>query len=227
MADLIRSPLIVNRRVAPELTIPFVAGNIALALLTSPAPPVAQSFIPPIARPQVYADTSQSSFALQRAPVAVGSPVVPTTQIVPARYRIFADTSQNAFAAQHTSVVVGAPFANTFLSAPPARWTNADSSWGTPKVLYSDATFSFKNVPHTAPDRVRPVFDTSKGAFLTLQPLAPKPFFNAPITLLDMFHVTPIDTTQQTSLARGIPAPAATISVLQPYITVYFWKRVA
>lgn len=37
----------------------------------------------------------------------------------------------------------------------------ADTSQSTPKALYGDALFPFENYQHTAPDRVRPVTDTS------------------------------------------------------------------
>jgi len=84
------------------------------------------------------------------------------------------------------------------------------------------------NYQHTAPDKPRYIFsETSRSTAKTLYVDAVKSFFNYQHTAPDRIHVTPTDTTQQTDLARGIPTPTAGIDVLQPYIVVYFWKRIA
>lgn len=229
MATLTRSPLISNGKVQPPFNTPFVIGNIALALLSSPLPLVAQSELQAPQRLNINANTSQGSFALINAPV-VSAPFVNKQNNALDKARINSDTSQGAFALIRTPVIVGTPFVNLPTITPERKKDVFDYSRGIPKPLYSDSTFSFKNYFQAAPDLKRSVVDTSQSAFLTLQPviIPVKPFFNPPITLLDKFHITPQDTTQQTNLVLGVPSCVeVTLSVVQPYVTVYFWKRTA
>lgn len=230
MATLVRSPLIQNGKVRPPFNTPFVVGNIALALLTSPLPPVAQSELQAPQRLRINADTSQNAFALINAPIVNATPFVNQQNNTLSKARINNDTSQGAFALVNTPVIVGTPFVNVPTIAPERKRDVFDSSRGIPKPLYSDSTFSFKNYFQAAPEPRRNVVDTSQSAFLTLQPviIPVKPIFNPPITLIDKFHITPQDTSQQTNLALGVPSCVeVTLSVVQPYITVYFWKRTA
>jgi hypothetical protein len=125
-------------------------------------------------------------------------------QTAPDRVRPVADTSQGAFALVNAPVLPPVP---TNLQQPaPQRFQfqPADTSRSTGKALYSDATTPFFIEPHTAPDRVRPVADTSQSVSEVLLPAPPPllpPGQATPQSAPQRVWFQPADTSQSSAKA--------------------------
>lgn len=128
-------------------------------------------------------------------------------------------------------IAAAAPFANApSLSAPCSAALASFSSPGVPKTLTADALAPFANPPiplHQG--RQTQNIDTSHGSPLTLltPSVPPPPFFNPPQFVPR--QLTPIYSSGQLvpNLLTTTLGVSTTISILPPYITVYFWKRTA
>lgn len=117
------------------------------------------------------------------------------------------------------NTTAGTPQVLTALVSPPivpaphlaplrAWWQPADSSQSVPKVVFADATIPFENYQHTAPDRLRPVTDTSQQTPAPLTQLVAAPFVPPPHFGPQRFWFQPSDTSQ--SLAKSIFADSTT-----------------
>lgn len=144
-------------------------GIPATLTAAAPAPTFNAQFLAPLLRVATQ-DTSQSTPKVLYADAAAAFVNLP--QPAPERARGVTDTS--SFLIPSGAV----PFGNA--PGPSVARTSilSETSYGTPKVLYADAASPFFNPPQMAPDRVRPVADTSSFQLPPATPIANAPIFS-------------------------------------------------
>ena len=119
--------------------------------------------------------------------------------------RLVTDTSQSSSVALTSAV---APFVTLPQPAPPRFWWQpADTSQATPKVAYSDAFLPTQDYQHTAPDRVRPVTDTTTFIAKSLYGDVQIAFIPAPHLAPQRFWWQPADTSLSVPQALSLVAP--------------------
>jgi len=183
----------------PDRVRPVVDTSLSTpgALLTAPLPP----FTPPphyapIRYPWLPADTSQAAPKVTYGDLTTPFFVEPHT--APDRIRPVVDTTQE------TPPILTAVLPPPFVPAPhlaPQRypWLPADTSQSSGKATYADSTTPFSNSTWTAPDRVRPVVDTSQSTPGSLLSIPPAPFVPPPHFAPVKFFWQPADTSQSVS----------------------------
>jgi hypothetical protein len=161
-------PLVNPSYTAPDRLRPVTdtSTGSSIALVSAVVPPVVNlPTLTPDRIRQTLADTSQrvvNGLTPDQVP-----PLVNPAYTAPDRLRPVTDTSQSAFAA--TNTIVLPPFVVLAQPAPERpRAIFSETSEGTPKVLYADQTPPLFNAPYTAPDRIRPVTDTSQSSSTSL-----------------------------------------------------------
>lgn len=172
--------------------------------------PVIQPLLPQIRWAWQNGDTSDSVTA---AITPTGPVALPPGQATPWSFIQYrwqdGDTSDSVTAV----LPIPLPAGKATPQSDPAdnRWRAQDSSQGTPKPLYADATTPFFVEPHTAPDRIRPITDTSTATNIAAIPPAAPPLpvgsqwvASAPVR----FWFQPADSSQ--SLAKALTADATT-----------------
>jgi len=138
-----------------------------------------------------------------------------TQQTAPDRIRPVVDTSESAYALQNAVVIP------PFVPAPhygPVKfwWQPQDSSEGTPKGLTQDGQVPFAILAQTAPDRTRPVADTSQSAFAVQNQIVAAPFVPAPHVAPAKFQWQPPDG----SVSLSLPLTASNTVMSAPLGTM-------
>jgi hypothetical protein len=199
-----------------ETPAPFFPENIALHSL-----------------PDHQAVLAVTAFAVVNLLTTTLAPVVSTDQVRPPTYQqakstqlAYDDTSQGT---PLTLLAGGAPASlppgeQSLLIAPSARFQPADTSSGTPKVLYQDASFAPANMTESIPAIVRLNInaDTSRGAPLALlTQQAAAPFVPELQVYIDRVGWQPLDT----SRGSFLPLTAKPFSLpLQTYVDRVSWQ---
>ena len=183
--------------------------------------PVIQPLLPQIRWAWQNGDTSDSVTA---AITPTGTVALPPGQATPwsfVQYRWQdGDTSDSVTAV----LPIPLPAGKATPQSDPAdnRWRAQDSSQGTPKPLYADATTPFFVEPHTAPDRIRPVTDTSTATNIAAIPPAAPPLpvgQQTPFIQLDRAH----QVADTNSMYAAIFGDANPVPIIQPLLPQICW----
>lgn len=165
----------------------------------------------PIERARIGADTSRGTPKVLYVDAVVPAFNPPYTSPDRAR-RLPADTSARTPLGILASIVPAPVVPPPHLGPLRVKWLPAETSGETPKTLYGDALAPFANPQVFAPDRERPVVDTSRGlSALQLALLSQVPFVNLQVFAPDRERPV-VDTSrgldsQQLTLLSQAPIP--------------------